>query len=592
MKQSGKRGLCPFCGTSNISYNEIFHSWKCNKCEHIFPTPSYGPSQDFGKEARWFGKTTAQLKRELAAEAVTARRKQTSSAKTTYIGRRDSKLLQWVIIFIVVFILLMFGVFGWLYGGQIVSFLNSISTPQEAGVHHPASTSTPTEIPEASVAATVKPIRPPTTSIEPEQQLEVPILEPKPKSELIIAPEPGSRAILKAVYFEPIDQHALNTPESVTRSIESLAAYLTEPAQNDLEKARAIFRWITQNISYDVEGYFAGNFANVDPQDVLATRKSVCYGYSSLFEELCRAAGLEVVTISGWGKGYGYIPGDRITGPTNHSWNAIKIDGGWYLIECTWGAGSINDEQQFVRKFEPYYFCTPPEQFIYGHLPENPDWQLLETPISKDEFSNLPYVEPEFFTYGLQCTSHPESVIRAINEVEINVSAPHDILIAVRLMQNGQKLPKSLAFWQRRNGEEYEIKAVFSNAGDYILTVFSKKRGDEGEYWNTLKYKIEVSEGLPGIPGFPEIFETFIEEGAYLYEPVEGRLKSQTTHTFRIRVPRAEKVAVIQGERWHHLARQGELFEGEVKISKGEVELCAKFPGNETYYGLLSYTSF
>jgi len=57
-KEPKGRGLCPRCGNSNISYNERFQSWRCNKCERSFPTPSYGPGGDFGKEARWFGKTT------------------------------------------------------------------------------------------------------------------------------------------------------------------------------------------------------------------------------------------------------------------------------------------------------------------------------------------------------------------------------------------------------------------------------------------------------------------------------------------------------------------------------------------------------
>ena len=51
--------------------------------------------------------------------------------------------------------------------------------------------------------------------------------------------------------YTAIDQHALHTPKSAERTIASLAAYLTRPARNDREKARAIFRWITANIAYD-----------------------------------------------------------------------------------------------------------------------------------------------------------------------------------------------------------------------------------------------------------------------------------------------------------------------------------------------------
>lgn len=74
MKEPKGRGLCPKCGSSNISYNKRFKSWRCNKCENSFPVPSYGPGREFGKKARWFGKTTEGEKRaEFAGAARKAR---------------------------------------------------------------------------------------------------------------------------------------------------------------------------------------------------------------------------------------------------------------------------------------------------------------------------------------------------------------------------------------------------------------------------------------------------------------------------------------------------------------------------------------
>ena len=103
--------------------------------------------------------------------------------------------------------------------------------------------------------------------------------------------------------YEEIDRHALNAPSSAEATVESLAAYLIEPAKNDREKARAIFRWITENIDYNVEVFFKGGSGATNSEDVLKSRKSVCYGYSDLFLSLAREAGLEAVRISGYGKG-------------------------------------------------------------------------------------------------------------------------------------------------------------------------------------------------------------------------------------------------------------------------------------------------
>ncbi|MBA7601589.1 hypothetical protein ES703_08665 [subsurface metagenome] len=92
MKEPKGRGLCPKCGSSNISYNKRFKSWRCNRCENSFPVPSYGPGREFGKEARWFGKTTEGEKRaefsKAARKARAAKRKKLRggfSAKKTFL---------------------------------------------------------------------------------------------------------------------------------------------------------------------------------------------------------------------------------------------------------------------------------------------------------------------------------------------------------------------------------------------------------------------------------------------------------------------------------------------------------------------------
>jgi transglutaminase-like putative cysteine protease len=39
-------------------------------------------------------------------------------------------------------------------------------------------------------------------------------------------------------------------PSSVEESMDTLANYLAKPAQNDLEKVRALYVWICENIRY------------------------------------------------------------------------------------------------------------------------------------------------------------------------------------------------------------------------------------------------------------------------------------------------------------------------------------------------------
>ncbi len=391
--------------------------------------------------------------------------------------------------------------------------------------------------------------------------------------------------------YEKIDQYAINTPAPAEASVDSLASYLVAPAKNEREKARSIFRWVTENIDYNVDGFFTGSFAGTSSKDVLKSRKSVCDGYSDIFSSLASSAGLEVVRIAGYGKGYGYLPGENLSGPSNHAWNAVKINGSWYLIDCTWGAGYIDDNKKYVRKFDDYYFMTPPSEFIYGHFSEDSRWQLLEHPLSKSEFEKQAFLKPEFFKYGLKLDDRLEGTIRADNGVNISIYVPKDVLLMAGLESIGKKVSAKLGDYvlAERNGNRYDIYAQFPETGKYILRAYVKQKDEPGEYHGAVEYLINATAGDDESPGFPRTYGKFTEVGAYLYSPMEGRLKSGSPYRFKIRVPNAKNVTVVCGDRWSYLGTRGDLFEGNVTAAKSDAIVYAKFQG-EKYDGLLRYT--
>ena len=393
--------------------------------------------------------------------------------------------------------------------------------------------------------------------------------------------------------YNTIDNHAINTPTLAEASVDSLAAYLVAPAKNEREKARSIFRWVTENIDYDVLGFFTGSFDDTSSKDVLKSRKSVCDGYSDIFSSLARSAGLEVASIAGYGKGYGYLPGENLSGPSNHAWNAVKINGSWYLVDCTWGAGYIDDSKKYVRKFDDHYFMTPPSEFSYDHFPDDTRWQLLEHPLSKSEFEKQAFLKPEFFKYGLKLDDRLEGTIRADNGANISIFAPDDVLLMAGLERVGKKASAKLgdSVFAERNGNRYDIYAQFPETGKYILRAYVKQKDEPGEYHGAVEYLIDATAANNESPGFPMTYGKFTEDGACLYSPMEGRLKSGTPYQFKIRVPNAKNVTVVCGDEWSYLESHGDLFEGNVTVAKGDAIVCAKFLG-EGYDGLLKYTGY
>lgn len=184
-----------------------------------------------------------------------------------------------------------------------------------------------------------------------------------------------------------------------------LALKLTKPFCTEAEKARVIFAWVAMNIRYDYKKYkdpppkphFSGStrkevekkvqeWQENEIRKTLRSKKGVCADYSRLYQKMCESAGLESVVVTGLSR--------KLTGRgDDHAWNAVKISGQWHLLDATWGAGFVDDEDEhFVRRYMPAFFGTPPALFILHHLPNEDKWQLLEKPISKKEFDKQPKV--------------------------------------------------------------------------------------------------------------------------------------------------------------------------------------------------------
>ena len=399
---------------------------------------------------------------------------------------------------------------------------------------------------------------------------------------------PNMNIQAQPISYQRIDTHVLQTPNQMEKSVKMLAAYLVKPARNEHEKVRAIFRWVTENIAYDTDGYFSGQYGDLSPDGVLKSRRAVCDGYAALFKMLGEVAGLEVVKVNGYSKGYSYAVGDTYDGTTNHAWNAVMIDNQWHLLDATWGAGYLGENKKFVREFRDYYFLTPPEVFIYDHLPSDTRWQLLKKPVTSEDYAGFVRLRPAFFQTGLEIKSHRKGIIEIDDQVIVTLRAPDRAVLMAELLRDEDKLDESYTFIQRQNGS-YNIHAITPRAGPYVLRVFSKNRHEEGSYAWALDYRIKAAKGGGG--GFPKAFASFIENGGNLHSPMHAKLKLGSTQVFKIKMPGADEVAVIMGDNWHHLKKEGDMFIKNIEIQGIHIRVFAKFPGQKQYTGLLVFTS-
>jgi hypothetical protein len=393
------------------------------------------------------------------------------------------------------------------------------------------------------------------------------------------AGEPGDR-------FRVVDAWARAAPASSARSVEGLALYLNQGMRDETEVARAAFTWIADNVAYDLA--FGREWTA--PDVVLEGGRAACYGYAALFKSLVEAMGLEGAIIIGHGKGRGYEPGQATTRAHDHMWNAVKIGGEWRLVDCTWGAGYVDDGGRFVRRFTDHYFLTPPEEFAYDHLPYGPRWQLVASPISNAEYVGRVNVKPPFFERGLRLVSHQSVRIETGSHLEVTIGAPPDTALTAALYERDRKLGREYTFAQREE-KGFVVRATFPHRGSYVLQVFARPRNAVGEQYETaLKYAVEARASAGSRAGFPEMYESFAARGCRVERPLSGELRAGTKVEFSLWAPGAEQVVAAKSSKaWWPLERRGDRFRGVVPAEGGELTVFARFPGKTRYEGLLKY---
>ncbi len=394
----------------------------------------------------------------------------------------------------------------------------------------------------------------------------------------------GSTSFIQNYDYTYIDRQAVSTKYQ-GNSVTELASLLSQSARTDIEKARIIYTWLANNIIYNVPALLMDNYGDQSPEGVLRSRQAVCSGYANLYQALAQKMGLEAAIIEGYAKGLSYAIGDK--SEINHAWNGVKLNDGWYLVDATWGAGQVQ-ENAFIHDFNPYYFATPPEQFIYNHLSGDRAWQLLTNPITKQQFDHFPEISPEFFKTGLQLVSHPTHIIQANGRVEIVLQAPKDTIASVRLSINSQNLADTYQLINRKN-ENLIVSAAFPSSGNYKLEIFAKKKSQQIQHYShVITYQIQ-SEGAG--EEFPLTYATFTEHEVSLNTPLVKALPSQQEVYFELLVPEASDIQVVDetSHQWTPLTHEGSLFKGYAVVSQGTILVIAKFPENSQYWTIVEY---
>ena len=127
-------------------------------------------------------------------------------------------------------------------------------------------------------------------------------------------------------------------PDEIRKTITELSDGICSEAKTDAEKAEAIAMWVGLNVAYDFDAAKETGDLSVTSLEAILSNdfRTTCGGFSNLYSALCGAQGIEVLCMKGGTSSDGYTRAELETVPSNHEWNAVRLDGKWYYSDCTW----------------------------------------------------------------------------------------------------------------------------------------------------------------------------------------------------------------------------------------------------------------
>ncbi len=283
---------------------------------------------------------------------------------------------------------------------------------------------------------------------------------------------------------------------NVKVEINDLTDFVAKNISDKKEIAKFYYYWMNLNIVYDFEKRDKWRTEKAtdkeiddseNPLLVFKEKKAVCIGYSSLYKMFMDSSGIECLIITGHAKTLENLTLElELDDDYRHAWNTIKINDAWLLIDTTWA-------QQFEESISDFYFNVSPEKLILSHYPENAEWQLMEKPISINEFNTQPYVHSFYFDTGFEklpeLTEDKDYYYIEFPKIASNnwltkLTYDSDKKINESIFPEYEEKENSNLFKFKKNG--IPKKAILN----VVVTYFDWDKQTKSEYNNIIKYQL------------------------------------------------------------------------------------------------------
>ena len=211
--------------------------------------------------------------------------------------------------------------------------------------------------------------------------------------------------------------------------------------------------------------------------------------------------------------------------------------------------------------------------------------------------------QPMFKQLGISTHSHDDPYIQSHDgdsTVTFKMNKPTRMSAQLLFCSGGRNDDFTEYVLQQGDGDEVTFVIEVPRQGFYRLQIFGLPKDDTretlpGVFNYLLDYRRASKKAVP----FPLQYGVW-KQGCHLYKPFQRDLKKDDHGKkvdFRLKVPGAEKVAVVVGETWTQLTqRSSGAWDADVDLSDKygkdqKLTVCAKFTGGkDTFSTLLQYS--
>lgn len=388
-----------------------------------------------------------------------------------------------------------------------------------------------------------------------------------------------------------LNNSVFSNPEA---NLQVLVTTLLKGVDDPVRQAKILHDWIALNIAYDAVSFNKREIPDQSYASILRSRKAVCEGYSNLYLKMCSLAKIKCQKVSGYARGVGFNPLSQDTAlESNHAWNAVFLNGNWYLVDTTWDAGHVTGcyktSYSYVKMYSTQYFLLDPLSMLHTHFPSTAMWQLLNRPLNKTEFLGLPYLTGGYF----DSVETMEPTLSALNKVSntatLRVKTKSGKALSAYLSDDKGTILESATMVTNHEGYA-QIQMSFPKAGLYSLQLFTGQNGKPLYSIGEVIYSASSGSDLV----FPEQYDSSIGNNYKVFSPLTGNIKANKETIFLLSIPNTKTAFIAYNNEFIPMlaSADGNFYLKLTPKKKGDTIMVLLPSGSRkgSYESILSYS--